>query len=159
VTAGEKRAAHSAQMQGAEIALAAGRPLGEVTGAPPALARFAAEPPPTEAELRQSFAPAARQALAVAHPSDDGAPLLARLWAQAQDLVTIRQGDHVLVGDPAAGVLARARSALESGDLATAVAAVDTLQGAPAQAMAPWLTRARTLLDARAALAAWAASD
>ena len=64
----------------------------------------------------------------------------------------------MLVGDPAAGVLAHARAALEAGDLAAAVADVATLEGAAAQAMAAWLAQARSLLEARAALAAWAAS-
>jgi hypothetical protein len=107
--------------------------------------------------LRLAFPEAARNALAAAHPSTDGKPLLARVWAEAQDLVTIRQGDHVLVGDATAGVLEHARAALAAGDLATAVSAVGSLQGAAAQAMAAWLADARALLDARGALADWAA--
>jgi hypothetical protein len=55
-------------------------------------------------------------------------------------------------------VLEHARIALEAGDVAAAVAEVGTLQGAAAQAMAGWLAQARALLDARAALAGWAAS-
>jgi len=81
-----------------------------------------------------------------------------RLWVQAQGLVTVRQGDRVLIGDPAAGVLAHARADLEAGDLAAAVADVAKLEGAAAQAMSAWLEQARSLLQARAALAAWAAS-
>ena len=42
--------------------------------------------------------------------------------------------------------------------LPAAVAEVATLQGAAAQAMSAWLAQARSLLEARAALAAWAAS-
>ena len=83
--------------------------------------------------------------------------MLTRLWAQAQDLVTIREGDHVLVGDPAAGVLDRARVALDAGDLAGAVTTVGSLTGPAADAMAGWLAQARSLLDARAALSDWAA--
>jgi hypothetical protein len=147
------RAAQTARMQAAQLALNAGQPLGELPGAPPALARFASAAPPTEAALKLAFAPAARAAVAAARPPDDGEPLLARIWARAQDLVTVRQGDRVLVGDPAAGVLGRARTALDAGDLAGAVAAVGTLTGPPAQAMAGWLADARSLLDARAALA------
>ena len=45
----------------------------------------------------------------------------------------------MLLGDPAAGVLEQARTALDAGDLAAATAAVATLQGAAAQAMAAWL--------------------
>jgi hypothetical protein len=142
----------------ATLALAFGQRLGDLPGAPPALARFSDASPPTVAELRIAFRQAARNALASAQPAAEGKPLLARLWAQAQDLVTIRQGDHVLIGDPVAGVLERARAALDAGDLAEAVSQVASLQGAPAQAMAGWLGQARSLLDARAALAAWAAS-
>jgi hypothetical protein len=146
-----------ARVQAAQVALNAGQRLGDVSGAPPALARFANASPPTEAALRLSFPSAAREALAAARPPSEGKPLLARLWAETQDLVTVRQGDRVLVGDPAAGVLARARAALDAGDLAGAVAAVATMTGAPADAMAGWLADARALLEARAALAEWAA--
>jgi hypothetical protein len=146
-----------ARVQAAQVALNAGQRLGDVSGAPPALARFANAPPPTEAALRLAFPSAAREALTAARPPSEGKPLLARLWAETQDLVTVRQGDRVLVGDPAAGVLARARAALDAGDLAGAVAAVATMTGAPADAMAGWLADARSLLEARAALAEWAA--
>jgi len=153
----EKRVNRTAQVQAAAAALTAGQKLGELAGAPPALARFANVAPPTEAALRLAFPNAAREALAAAHPATEGKPLLTRLWSQAQELVTIRQGDQVLVGDPTAGVLEQARAALDAGNLAVAVASVASLQGAPAQAMAPWLAEARSLLEARAALAAWVA--
>jgi hypothetical protein len=151
------RAGRVARVQAAQLALDAGQKLGDIPGAPPALARFGNTAPPTEAGLRLAFPQAARDALAAARPTTDGRPLLGRLWAEAQDLVTVRQGDRVLVGDPAAGVLDRARAALDAGDLAGAVAAVAALTGAPAQAMASWLAEARALLEARAALAEWAA--
>ncbi len=150
------RVGRAARVQAAQLALNSGEKLGDMPGAPPPLARFANAPPPTEARLKLTFPPAAREALAAARPPTDGKPLLARLWAETQDLVTVRQGDHVLVGDPAAGVLERARAALDAGDLAGAVAAVGALTGPPAQAMAGWLADARALLEARAALAEWA---
>jgi hypothetical protein len=156
IAALDKATRRAPLVQAAAMALAAGQKLGDLPGAPAALARFAHEDPPTEAGLRLAFPAAARQALSAAHPSVDDKPLLTRLWAQAQDLVTIRQGDHVLVGDPVAGVLERARADLDAGGLAAAVSEVATLQGAAAQAMASWLTQARSLLEARAALAAWA---
>jgi hypothetical protein len=158
IAAIEKAARRAPLVQAASLALAAGHKLGDLPGAPAALARFANDDPPTEASLRLAFPAAARQALEVAHPSVEGKPLLTRLWAQAQDLVTIRQGDRVLVGDPVAGVLEHARAKLDAGDLAGAVAEVGALQGAPAQAMAAWLAQARSLLEARAALATWAAA-
>jgi hypothetical protein len=158
LAANEKASRRIPLVQAAALALAAGQKLGDLPGAPPALARFGDTNPPTEATLRLAFPPAARAALAVAHPAADDKPLLTRLWSRAQDLVTVRQGDRVLLGDPAAGVLEQARTALDAGDLAAATAAVATLQGAAAQAMAAWLAQARSLLEARAALAAWAAS-
>jgi hypothetical protein len=158
IAAIERRAGRAAQVQAAGLALSAGQRLGDLPGAPPALTRFADASPPTEASLRQAFSRAAREALAASRPDTVGKPLLTRLWVQAQDLVTIRQGDRVLVGDPTAGVLERARAALDAGNLAGAVAEVATLQDGPAQAMAGWLSQARSLVEARAALAAWAAA-
>ncbi len=154
-TAAAKR---GAVVEAASLALAAGQKLGDLPGAPPALARFADAAPPTLASLRLAFPAAAREALGASRPPTDGKPLMTRLWAQAQDLVTVRQGDHVLVGDPAAGLLERARTALDAGDLGAAAADIGSLQGAAAQAMADWLTQARALLAARAALVAWAQS-
>jgi hypothetical protein len=156
LTALEKAASRAAQIQVARIALDSGQQLGALQGAPPALARFAAAKPPTEAQLVLAFPPAAAAALAASRPATDGLPLLDRIWLRAQDLVTIRQGDRVIVGDAAAGVLARARGSLDAGDLAGAVTAVASLTGPAAQPMADWLAQARALLDARAALAAWA---
>jgi hypothetical protein len=159
VDAAQSVARHTALVQRASLALAAGQKLGQLPNVPPALARFADADPPTLASLRLAFPAAAREALGAARPVTEGKPLMTRLWAKAQDLVTIRQGDRVLVGDPAAGALERARDALDAGDLGEAVAALGNLQGAAAQAMAGWLAQARALLAARAALIAWAASD
>jgi hypothetical protein len=156
LTALEKAAGRAAQIQAARIALDSGQPLGTLQGAPPALARFGVAKPPTEAQLVLAFPPAAAAALAASRPATDGLPLLDRIWLRAQDLVTVRQGDRVIVGDAAAGVLARARGSLDAGDLAGAVTAVAGLTGPAAQPMADWLAQARALLDARAALAAWA---
>ena len=151
------RANRIAHVQAAFVALSLGQPLGALPGAPPALARYATTAPPTEASLRLAFPAAAQAALAADHPASEGKPVLERLWAEAQDLVTVREGEHVLVGDPAAGVLVHARTALDAGDLAGAVAAVATLTGPAVQAMAAWVDQARALLAARAALAELAA--
>lgn len=153
----EKSSSQAVRISAARQALDAGRKLGDVSGAPPALARYATVDPPTEASLRLAFPAASQAALAASRPSVDGQSLLSRIWARAQDLVTIRRGDQVLVGDPAAGLLATARTALDAGDLAGAVRSVGALTGPAAQAMAGWLAQARALLEARAALASWAA--
>jgi hypothetical protein len=153
----EKSSGLAVRIGAVRQALDAGHKLGDVSGAPPALARYATVDPPTEASLRLAFPAASQAALAASRPSVDGQPLLSRIWARAQDLVTIRRGEQVLVGDPAAGLLATARTALDAGDLAGAVRSVGALTGPAAQAMAGWLAQARALLEARAALASWAA--
>ena len=151
------KAGRIGRIQAAQTALDAGQPLGDLPGAPASLARFATARPPTEAQLRLSFPKAARAAEEASRPSGEGKPFLDRMWTRAQDLVTLREGDQVILGDPAAGVIARAKSALLAGDLAGAVAALDALSGPAAQAMAAWKSQAQSLLDARAALAVMAA--
>ena len=157
VPALSERAARLARLQSAQAALEDGRKLGDIPGAPAALARFANTAPPTEAMLRLAFPAAARAASEASVPPTGDAPLLERMWTRAQSVVTVRQGDRVLVGDPAAGVLARAKRALEAGDLAGAVAALGDLQGPAVAAMAAWRADAQALLAARAALAELAA--
>lgn len=157
ITGVADRATRVTRVQAATTALLAGQRLGEIPGAPPALARFANDAPPTEAVLRQSFGPAAEAAVRASQPAImDDQPLGNRLWTRAQQSVTVRQGDRVLLGDPIAGITGRARQALDAGDLAGAVAALDGLAGPAAAAMAEWKGQARAVLDARAALAAMA---
>ena len=122
-----KQIALRTRIQAAQAALAAGQPLGELPDAPPAVARFAAANPPTEASLRQSYAAAERAALAASRQDTDAKPLVERLLAQTGMIV--RQGDRVLIGDSAISVLARAHTALDAGDLSGAVAAVSGLSG------------------------------
>ena len=146
------RETRTAQLQAAAAALQAGHPVGNIPDAPPALARFAAKPPPTEASLRLSFDAAAQQAQASGQPYQDKTPFLTRLWDRAQSSLTVREGDRVIVGDAVSGVLDHARTQLDAGDLAGAVAALDGLAGPAAEAMAPWRAQAQSLLDARGAL-------
>ena len=88
-------------------------------------------------------------------PQTDG-PLLSRMWGRMQSLVTVRQGDRVLVGDAVTGILEHARTQLDAGDVAGAVGTLDQLAGPAAAAMAPWRQQAQSLLDARAAMLALA---
>jgi hypothetical protein len=133
----------------AENALAAGQPLGDLPGAPPALARFAATPPPTLASLRATFPAAAAAARAANPPPGLGARLMDWLGAA----VTVRRGDQVVIGDRLAAQLAMAEAALANDDLAGALAALAPIEGAPAAALAPWRQNAESLLAARRALA------
>ena len=146
------RAGSMAQLQSAQDNLAAGHKLGVIPGAPPALARFANVAPPTEASLRLSFADAAEAARQASEPQNAQRPFLGRMWSRVQQAVVVRQGDNVIVGDPAAGVLARAGDAMNAGDLPGTVEIVESLQGPAKETMAPWLAQAHQLLDARAAL-------
>lgn len=145
-------AARLTAVQGASAALAAGRPLGALPGAPPALERFATQAPPTEAGLRLSFTQAADAARAAGLPPKTEGSLLNRMWARAQSTITVRQGDRVLVGDAISGVLAHAQDQVDAGDLAGTLHTLDQLAGPAAAAMQPWRQQAQSLLDAQSAL-------
>jgi hypothetical protein len=152
-----RRLTRIARLQEASFALALGQPVGDVPDAPQAIMRYAHAAPPTEAQLRQRFPAAEQAALAVKPPLDEGdTPFIDRVWDRAQGLITIHRGEDVVVGNPSAIVLGRARAALEAGDLAAAVEAVQSLKAEPAQAMADWLADAKALLSARTALAGMA---
>ena len=155
--AAASRLARIARLQVAAVALEAGRALGEIPGAPPALARFAATPPPSEAGLRLAFPEAARQARAASRDEAEAAGIGDRVWQRVRSLVTVKEGESVLLGSPAATSLGRAGERLEAGDLAGSVAALEGLDAGAAAAMAPWRREAEALLAARAALAKMAA--
>jgi hypothetical protein len=142
-----------ARAASAASALAAGRPLGILPGAPAALARFATIAPPTLAGLRLSFPAAAQAERAASRPSTAGKPLLQRLLLQAGDLITLRSGNRVIIGNPADSALAAAGAALDAGDLAATLAALASLPAPLAPAMAAWEGEAKALLAAQAALA------
>lgn len=143
-----------ARLQRAGHALAAGQVLGDIPGAPAALSRFAAIAPPTEAALRLEFPAAARQAEAASRAGAESQGIADRVWQQVRSLVTVRDGDTVLLGAPAAVVLGTSRELLNAGDLAGAVAALDALDPGAAGGIAAWRARAASVLAARAALAA-----
>jgi hypothetical protein len=146
-------AARAARLDEARAALAAGKPLGDIAGAPPALAKFAKSAPPTDAALRESFPAVADHAREVSQPQTANESFWTRVLARMQQTVVVRRGDDVIVGDPAAGVLTRATDDVNRDDLAGAVQALGALQGPAAQAVSGWVAQARSLLDARAALA------
>jgi hypothetical protein len=154
----EQAAERMARLQAARVALEGGRALGDLPGAPPALTKFATANPPTEASLRLSFPAAATAAEQASVPATAGLSLAERVWQRVQSLVTVQQGGKVLVGPPAARLLAEARVRLDAGDLAGAVGTLDQLDPAAAKAIADWRGQAQSLLDARAALAAMARS-
>ncbi|MCX7381872.1 MAG: hypothetical protein NT133_10760 [Alphaproteobacteria bacterium] len=145
----------AARVQSALAALEAGAPLGVLPGAGPALAHFATKAPPTLAALRAAFPAAARTAQTASRPAEP-ADWIARLRQGFSGLITIRQGDTLLLGSPAAATLAAAQARLEAGDLGGAVAALGLLDPPAAAAMAAWRNEAAAVADARAALVAMA---
>jgi hypothetical protein len=151
------RAARLERVQAAVVALQAGQKLGEIPDAPPALQKFANAVPPTEAALRESFPALAAHAREVSEPEVAHKTFLQRALARLQESVTVRQGDDVLVGDPAAGVLADAEVKVQNGDLPGAVQRLQALHGPAAAAMQGWVDQAQSLIAARAALASLAA--
>jgi hypothetical protein len=153
VAAAEEASRRALALQGAAAALDAGRPLGTIAGAPPALARFATTAPPTLASLRLEFDEAAAAARAASVPAEPEG-FAARVWQRVAGLVTVRRGPEVLVGSPAAYTLGVARQRLDIGDLPGTLAALDRLDPAAGAAMKPWRDKAQALLDARAALVA-----
>lgn len=144
------------QLETARMALDAGMPLGTIANAPPALAQFATTAPPTAAALRLGFPAAAAAAEAASIAGNTQGGVWSRVLLRLDHFITIRQGAHVLVGSPASGALAQAQTLLNAGDLAGAVAQVDTLSQSTQQAMGGWLAQAKALLAARAALIALA---
>ncbi len=156
-TGAAKDATRAIQLEAAAAALQAGQPLGALPDAPPALARYATAAPPTEAALRADFPRVADAARAVSQPETANRSFLDRALARIQQSVVVRQGDHVVVGDPAAGVLARAQASVSAGDLKGAADTLGALTGPAAGAVHDWVGQVRALSDARAALAAMAA--
>ena len=136
----------------ARMALDAGQPLGDVPDAPPALAKFAHQAPPTQAELVLNFPAAARRAESASIAGNATGTYWSAVLARLENLVTISSGNRVLVGAPAAGAVTQARQKLDAGDLAGAVAALDALTPPTQAAMGDWLSQAKDLLAARAAL-------
>jgi hypothetical protein len=102
-------------------------------------------------QLRASFENVANEVVQAGQaPAGDG--MLERAAGNLMRLVTIRPVGADAEGDHAAARVARAEARLADGDLAGAVAELEGLEGAPAEAAAPWLEQARTRLAAENAL-------
>jgi hypothetical protein len=108
---------------------------------------------PSLPELRNSFDRSANEIVHAAR-APDGDGLLDQAAGNLMRLVTVRPVGPDVKGDTAAARVARAEAALAEGDLAAAVAELEGLEGAAAEAAAPWLAEARARLAAQEALAA-----
>jgi hypothetical protein len=107
----------------------------------------------TIGELRAAFPEMAR-AVAQTDYQREGDSWLDGVTNRLTSLVTVRRvGDVALAAGGTDAALAQAESALDNGDLAGAVKAIEGLQGPAAEAASGWLTRARDRLGAEKALA------
>jgi len=141
-------------LAGARMALDSGQPVGAIPNAPPALAAFATTPPPTMAELILAYPQAEDAANAASAEKAAKSNFWGRVKARLSGLVTISNGDHVILGAPAAAITAQAGEQLDAGDLAGAVATLTgNLSPTTLNALGPWLAQAKSLLAARAAIA------
>ncbi len=105
----------------------------------------------SKAELRVRFDDTAL-AVAQAAQSDVGGDWMDRAWARLRSLVTVRPVGGDVAGDSPEAHLARAEARLNEGDLASAVAELEVLEGAAAEAAAPWLAGARARVAADRAI-------
>ena len=154
VEAEAEAAARRAALDALAVAVRSGAPYAEVTDGlddvPAPLAEAAESGVPTQAELAQSFPPLAREALRAARASGAGGDagiggfLRAQLGARSLEP---REGD-----DPDA-VLSRAEAAVREGRIADALDEIDALPPAARDPLGDWAERARTHVEARAALA------
>ncbi len=106
---------------------------------------------PSLAQLRRSFEQVAREVVQSAR-APEGDSLIDQAAGNLLRLVTVRPVGADVEGDDAAARVARAEAHLADGDLAAAVAEVEALEGAAAEAAASWLAEARTRLAVSAAL-------
>jgi hypothetical protein len=106
---------------------------------------------PTPPQLAGSFDISRDNALAATAPVAQGS-FLDTLWASAQSLVTVRRIDEAPAGEGPDATLARARAALDKGDLEGAVKEVETLDGPARDAFSLWFGQARARLGADAIL-------
>jgi hypothetical protein len=102
---------------------------------------------PTVPELARAFASIKSSALVTGAPGS-GNSLVDTLMASAQSLVTIKRIDEPPAGEGQGGALARAKAALDRGDLAAAVKEVETLDAAEREAYSAWLGQAHARLAA-----------
>jgi hypothetical protein len=130
--------------------IAALRRLGTKDADMPTLVARADAGVPTEPELAARF-PALADRAVRAERQANADNWFARLWARIRTLVVARPvGDVAGAGTPA--ILARVQVRLDSGDLAGAVAEVNTLKGAAAETLKGWSADAQARLIVEAEL-------
>ena len=126
---------------------------GDIAVAAVALEPLAGGGVPTLATLRGKFPPVA-DAIARAAPVTSGTGWTDRVAEQLASLVSVRRfGPNAIAAGGVDGILSQAQEALDGGDLAGAVAALQRLEQPEAQAAQEWLALANGRLAAERALA------
>lgn len=105
---------------------------------------------PTPAALKQSFAPARNEALAIARRSAAKGPA-ARVAANLAALIHLRPAGS-RAGDDTIAAISRIEAKLEEGDLAGSLAEARGLEGAPRAPLAAWMSEAGARVAADEAL-------
>ena len=105
-----------------------------------ALRPLAIQGAPTRAALAAALPDVAAQAAQAAGQPDKDAGFLARIWAAVAKVVIIRRIDDAAPG--AQGVLARAQSRANAGDLEGALGLIDTLPAPARDLLADWSAQA-----------------
>jgi hypothetical protein len=102
--------------------------------------------------FRDRAAPAILKAAATDLPPD--ASWADRAWAKVSSLVVVRRldADRDGAAHPVQKAVADAQAALDRADIGAAIAAIETLSGAPVGAAAPWLAEAKRQRDAETQL-------
>ena len=156
--ASARRAETQTALTRVEAALATGEPyqdalnaLSQTAEVPEALSAPAADGVPTLESLRQSYADAARAALA-ASPQDvpEGQGFGGRLQSFLRTQTNARSLSPQ-EGDGTDAILSRAEAELNVGNLSAALTELDALPDEARAAMNDWMARARTRADALAA--------
>ena len=115
------------------------------------LEEHADEGVPPMAELRVRFEDTAL-AVAQAAQTDVSGGWLDQAWARLRSLVTVRPVGGDVPGDSPEAHVARAEARLDEGDLAGSVSEMQALEGAAAEAAAPWLSGAQARAAADTAI-------
>lgn len=128
-----------------------GEAAGAVSGPLETLKQHAADGIPTRRVLAERFPAVAGEIASAGYAEDDS--WYGGILRRVNDVISIRPVGEDVAGQEPGAVAARAEAKVEAGDLRGAVAELESLSGAAAEAAAGWLADARARLAAEDALA------
>ena len=128
-----------------------GESAGQVSGALGTLKSHAANGLPTRRLLAERFPAVAREIASAGYAAEEA--WYGGILNRVNEVVSIRPIGADVAGQDPDAIAARAEAKVEAGDLSGAVAELEGLSGAAAEAAAGWLADAKARLAAEAALA------